>query len=271
MIMTTRMPAERHSLTAAGTVGRNGSARPTRPRNSKGRPCGVAGRAASPGRAARATPSTRIPCPAMSSISRAISVRSAAGEPAERSNRLRGAFGRRRTTCRRLIPDIGHRQQLGAQAIFPFECQTAIRIVIGGENLGAERDRRPFPSDRTVRERWRECRARSSAELAIERRPAPGRQMAEPARSSTIVIRFCVSVPVLSVHSTVAAPSVSIARYPACQHTRPRNAPCAHDHKDRQHEREFFRQHRHAERDPAQAPHRANRRAGIRKAAPRAR
>ena len=41
--------------------------------------------------------------------------------------------------------------------------------------------------------------------------PAAGATVAPSARSSATVMRFSVSVPVLSVHSTVAAPSVSIA------------------------------------------------------------
>src|SRR6516164_6469443 len=55
--MTTLMPAVWHSLTASGTAGRNGSAIPTRPRYSNGKPRGVCGRALStvrrpwPGRA----------------------------------------------------------------------------------------------------------------------------------------------------------------------------------------------------------------------------
>src|SRR6516164_11498359 len=40
--MTTLMPAVWHSLTASGTAGRNGSAIPTRPRYSNGKPRGVA-------------------------------------------------------------------------------------------------------------------------------------------------------------------------------------------------------------------------------------
>jgi hypothetical protein len=53
--------------------------------------------------------------------------------------------------------------------------------------------------------------SRSVANLAWSGPLSPWRQEASPARRVTIVMRFCVRVPVLSVQSTVAAPSVSIA------------------------------------------------------------
>ena len=140
--MTTRMPAARHSVTAAGTVGRSGSARPTRAQEIQREDrAASAGRAASPGSAARATPSTRMPCPAMSSIDRAMLGAIGSGEPAERRRWPPGApLVAADSVPSSLGPDVGDRQQLGAQAIFPFECQTAIRIAIRGEDLGAERD-----------------------------------------------------------------------------------------------------------------------------------
>ena len=43
--MTTLMPADRHSLTASGTLARSGSARPTSPRNSNAKSCCESGHA----------------------------------------------------------------------------------------------------------------------------------------------------------------------------------------------------------------------------------
>ena len=52
-------------------------------------------------------------------------------------------------------------------------------------------------------------KSRNGAGISV---PFPGRKTFSPfSRSSTIVIRFSVRVPVLSVHSTVAEPSVSMA------------------------------------------------------------
>ena len=63
VIITTRMPACRHSRTACGTLSRSGSARATRPRNRKANPRESTGHASAP-QGAAATPSTRMPRPA---------------------------------------------------------------------------------------------------------------------------------------------------------------------------------------------------------------
>ena len=62
-------------------------------------------------------------------------------------------------------------------------------------------------------------------------------------------MRFSVSVPVLSVHSTVAAPSVSMAaaRRVSTRACDMRHAPITM--KTVSTSGKFFRQHRHAERD----------------------
>src|SRR5271156_1048195 len=65
--MRTLIPAVRHSRTAAGTVGRKGSAIPTRTKNANGNPLGVSGRAKSVGTDPLATARTRMPSRAISS------------------------------------------------------------------------------------------------------------------------------------------------------------------------------------------------------------
>ncbi len=95
-----------------------------------------------------------------------------------------------------------------------------------------------------ARQAHENCRARwHRLPRADERHRPPG------AASSAIDMRFSVSVPVLSVHSTVAEPSVSIAAARRVSTRASRNAPRAHRHEHGEHDRKLFRQHGHAERD----------------------
>ena len=80
---------------------------------------------------------------------------------------------------------------------------------------------------------------------------ASERMLPSGSRSSATDIRFSVSVPVLSVHSTVAEPSVSMeaARRVSTRAFEIRHA--AHRHEYGEHDRELLRQHGHADGDPS--------------------
>ena len=103
------------------------------------------------------------------------------------------------------------------------------------------------------RARWRECRTRPShgSSRAFSRRTARWAGKLSPflIRNSAIVIRFSVRVPVLSVHNTVAEPSVSMAaaRRVSTRAREIRQAPIAMNTVSTT--GNFFGQHRHAERD----------------------
>ena len=65
-------------------------------------------------------------------------------------------------------------------------------------------------------------------------------------------IRFCVSVPVLSTHKTVAAAQHFDSRYPACQDMFLCHAPCTEAEENRQNQREFSRHDTHRQRQTGQ-------------------
>ena len=255
--MTTRMPAGGIRATAAGTLGRSGSASPTSPRNSKGelarrfRPCRAARQDA---RAPRQAPA----CPCARHLVDARDASRRARRPARRQSSAIGLGGalaqRRQRRPIRASQTLVTASKIGAQPVFPSQRKSAMRCVGWPEAARLRARETPSPSGQTARARWRGCRSETRSAVAPTGGAPPlARQLSRRrSRSSTIVMRFCVRVPVLSVHSTVAAAQRLDRRDAARQYPGPRDAPRAHHHEDREDQREFLGQHRHAERDAAQ-------------------
>ena len=104
------------------------------------------------------------------------------------------------------------------------------------------------------RPRWRVRRCAATRETlpATRRRCPASAPPPEGSQSSATDMRFSVSVPVLSVHRTVADPSVSMAAARRVSTPDPADPPGAHRHEHGQHDRKFLRQHRHADGDAGQ-------------------
>ena len=157
-----------------------------------------------------------------------------------------------------VAPDMRHGQQFAATAgtratSVPVGCRCRLRRV-----ALAERRASRSPSGRTgsaaLARMANSTQRRESAPAAA----SLGGQSTSDARPSTTaparVMRFWVSVPVLSTHSTVAAPSVSTAgtRRVSTRCCEMRQAPERQE--DRQDHRELLGQHRHRQRDAGQQP-----------------
>jgi len=257
--MATRTPARRHSATAAGTSGRSGSARATRPRGWNSKPWGVAGQGA-PGLAlwavwavrpfwavcvvcafcavttARVTASTRLPlevncraascqtaaCASLRRHSSAI----ASGAPlaamvgdscpgACHTCDIASSSGVRPQACTSSQPSwpwAGSRcswprawkaRSIGSKGSGWLASTAASSSAWKASGSGAA-----GPAPPAVHTRRAGGSAAAGSPAAGFSRFATGRPIT--ARSVT-AMRFQVSVPVLSVHSTVAAPSVSMA------------------------------------------------------------
>ena len=156
---------------------------------------------------------TRRPSPAISSTVSRSSKRSFRRQMTEFGNGFWRALSRR-PRIRRAQPRPTHwlpRADRGGARI-PTEAWTLHADVARHRDAPCPARGKPSPSGRTHPVRSPRCRARTgSGTDLVARLLAAGRHTSPPARSSTIVIRFCVKVPVLSVQRTVAEPSVSMA------------------------------------------------------------
>ena len=215
--MHTLMPADRHSATASGTLGRSGSARPTRPRNSNAKSCCESGQIV-PAKEARATPSTRKPFGGHGVDGRAQRGAILGAEVTKIGDGLGCALGRddELLLAIRGLPDLRHGEEIGAKPVSVYELPFGAMQMFG---LGQTRS--PEIMERLLHRVEGFWRAGENAELdkVMEARPASSRRSRRAAetlspsfsRNSAMDIRFSVRVPVLSVHNTVAEPSVSIA------------------------------------------------------------
>ena len=219
MIITTLMPAERQSATASGTLGRSGSARPTRPEELE-----IEIRAAvrpsrrRHGERARNTQHAQTLGRHRIHRSRHVRRRSSGIQMAQVRDGFRRALGGDDGDCCRSagLPDMRHGEQLGTKPIGMQQLPVgALHGLRAGQSLAARGRETPFPSGRTelvaLASTPNSIRSRKPAGIAASGASSRTKLAPSAVRSSAIDIRFSVSVPVLSVHSTVAEPSVSIA------------------------------------------------------------
>ena len=155
--------------------------------------------------------------------------------------------------CAAAPPDVRHREQLRRERVLVDEL-AALGRACAVQRASPRGRAAPFPSGRRAGSRSRAPPLRSSARSAgraCRRRRHPGRRHGvahrRRTRATRTVIRFSVSVPVLSTHRTVAAPSVSITpmrRVSTCRREM-RQAPGGHEH--REDHRKFLGQDAHRE------------------------
>ncbi len=217
--MTTRMPAAWHSGDGRGhgraAAGRPG---PPGPRNSSvevvlARRAACPGRVPAPGHAQHAQ-ALRTPAPPPAATAPRAR---AGGEVAQVGDGLGGALGgdHHGVVDRPVSPGVGHGQQLRARAGTRApassrgagaRCRQTSRSPSRVQGLLHRVERVPLAGQDG---RTRAGRGAARAGPA----PAGPTSAAMPARRERCcsVMWFCVSVPVLSTHSTVAAPSVSMA------------------------------------------------------------
>ncbi len=250
------MPAFRHSAIASGTPGRTGSERPRRPTSRNPKSCCPPGSSVPVPKLARATPRTLRPFAASAAMRRS----SAAASSAERWQRSAIASGA------------------------PFAAMTC--SLLSGERQTrdiARSSRESGYSRRSSQSRWR-CsvpasvrspssriafsigskgssglariaNSTSSWKASGSRVPAGSTaRVSSPTARSATVIRFIVSVPVLSTQSAVAEPSVSTAGHAAGQDVVLRDAPGPQREEDRQDDRELLGEHRHPEGQAREEP-----------------
>src|SRR6516164_5995232 len=140
--MITRMPAARHSRTAAGTVGRRGSARPTRPRNSNGKSRGVSGRTKPAGTC------TRNGEHAHALLRHFINGAAQLGpipfrQLTEPGNCFWSAFrGNDKPGKVALIVHMGDGEKIRPQPVFPFESEVAVHRLTPRHVFGTEGEKR---------------------------------------------------------------------------------------------------------------------------------
>ena len=141
--------------------------------------------------------------------------------------------------------DRGEAHSAHQRPVRPCRCRSA--AAARGRDRGT-----PSPSDRTALARWPACRTQRAhgtrpasprrCLAAVETR----RRSSGAARRSTSGSRSaCRSCPCTARRRAEGLDGGGTPR----QHARPRDAPGAHRHEDGEHDRKFFGQHRHAERD----------------------
>ena len=236
----------------------------TRPRKLNVKSCWLAGQSADgpacwprlhsrsprPRHAPRATPSTRRPRSAMASTSAAMASRSgwgrwhrsitASGAPLVASRCRAGASLENTSVMARMSGESGYCKLgrpvgvhvLGAVQPLAAELRRAFSIGSNGSAGVASRANS------------------ASAWNGSGRLVAPsGLNPAPPARSSATRMTFCVSVPVLSVASTVMAPSASTADMRRVSTWLLRDAPGAQRQEHGEDHRNFLRQDGHGQRN----------------------
>ncbi len=136
--MTTRMPAARHSATAAGTWGRTGSARPSRPMNSKSKSCSVAGQAWPSKRTARHRQHAQPlggQCVDGAGDARLLRI----VEVAQIHHRFRRTLGGHRLgAVGRCRPHMRHRAQLRAERVGLHQTPVVVQVFGVGQEALAE-------------------------------------------------------------------------------------------------------------------------------------
>ena len=199
---------------AAGTVGRTGSARPTRPEELEAEVVLLAGQARLTEAGARHAEHAQPLVGHRRDLRRQVRRRRGV-EVAEVGDRLGRALGGDDVVVPvRRLPDVRHRQQLARQRVLAHERPVLVQVLGVGEVAAA-------------RAAWNAFSIGSKGSLWLARMPnsttswkasgSGARVLAhvvlEPpcANSLATDIRFSVSVPVLSTQSTVAEPSVSTA------------------------------------------------------------
>ena len=138
--MTTLMPADRHSRTASGTLGRSGSARPTRPRNSNAkscwrvRPCLPGEGGAGDAQHAQALGGHRVDGLRQRGAIRGVEM----AQVGDRFGRALGGDDELLPVVGRL-PDLGHGEQIGAKPVGVHELPVRPCEMLGlGQLLAAE-------------------------------------------------------------------------------------------------------------------------------------
>ena len=232
VIMTTRMPAvgtrDRRRDRRAHRVGEADQAEELERRSRAGSPATRGSR--------KARPRDRQHAQAVARPGRRLARSTAAAPRCIQMAQIRDRLGRALGGDHvlppiRRAPDVRHREQLAATAgTRRTSVQSACRCSV------PRAARSPAHADRLLHRVERIALAGEDAELdervELARAAARGSVAGSPdslarARRRASVMRFCVSVPVLSTHSTVAAPSVSTAGHAARQHARLRDAPGA--------------------------------------------
>ena len=208
------MPALWHSLIAAGTSGRSGSAKATRPRRLKSKPSASIGQALW-AQLARATASTRRPRPA---ICCACCAMACAAGPGKRHS-LATASGAP-LTATMATPSSPSRQTwviAGNAGVSPYSCtRRQDRCSAGSFNFSRPRSSKACSiASKGCRSLASNANSSSSSKSAgqgcvVATQRCGWAALAGSSSNSATAIRFSVRVPVLSVHSTVAEPSASI-------------------------------------------------------------
>ncbi len=259
------MPAERHSATAAGTLSADRVGKPDQPveREVEVVRCGQA----------RSRRTTRAPRPARAGPRApwrplAVHPRGAAAPMWHRSAIASGAplAAMTRRSPPDAAPDVRHGQQFGAQRILALQLPArAVQVLGAGQcaasswnafSIGSNGSRALARMPKSSQFAWNRFGQRNLRRRSADESSPSGSRRAGRSPSGSRV-----SVPVLSVHSTVAAPSVSMAAARASARGA-RHAPRAHRHEHREDDRKLLGQHRHGQRDARQHRLAASRRAG---------